>query len=94
MADADAFDAYRQQVERTLQHANEQLTPVAQDRIRHAVCLRRTDPDQAQRMLVGTAAENLGLPLLAGFDDADRELSRDEIAELERLIEAGLTAPD
>jgi hypothetical protein len=94
VSDDDAFDAYRKQIERTLQLAREQLTPVSQDRIRHAVRVRRRDRDDAERMLVGTAAEQLGVPLLAGLDDADRELSHDEVAELVKLIEAGLASPD
>ena len=45
-------------------------------------------------MLVGSEAENLGVPLLAALDDADRELSRDEVAELEQLIDDDLATPD
>jgi hypothetical protein len=81
------------QIERTLELVREQLGDVTQDRIRHAVRSRR-DPDQAIRMLVGTEAEHYGVLLVAALGDADRELTPEQVRELEQMIDDGLAKPD
>ena len=86
-----AYDGHRAVIEQVLRQARERLTPSQCDRIRHAVGERHRE---GKAMLVGAYAEDLGGRLIALLKDADEELSAEQVAELESLVERALPTDD
>jgi len=90
--EVDDFTAHRQQAERLLQLAREKVSDAERERIFFAVQNRRA-PDQVERLLSGTAAEDLGARLVFAVNEAEARLKPKQACEIERLILDDLRPP-
>lgn len=89
---ATEFEFHQRGIERLLELVHERgLTVLDGDRIRFAVEKRH---GEWERMLGGRAGANLGGRFVAAMLAADRELSPEQVGELEALIVKGLPSPD
>jgi hypothetical protein len=86
MDDRELVRAYRDQVEAVLDVAQGLLSDTERDGVRLLV-KRRHDADVELHQAVAPRVREIGDELIAQLEAAERELSRDDVLRLERLIQ-------
>lgn len=86
MDDRELVRAYRDQVEALLDVAQGLLSDPERDAVRLLV-KRRHEADVELHQVLSPRVQQIGDDLIAQLEAADRQLSRDDVMRLERLIQ-------